>query len=726
MANSRICALCYLITFLLLSLLMLRGNIEAQEKYPPLVPYKTDTPPIIDGKLDDPVWQTAPSVSGFKTWLPDYGIDMSENTQVYSAYDRENFYVAFRCWDSQPDKIKSSVSSRDNIDPDDWVCMNLDSFNDQQSLYVFYCNPAGIQGDAKAEGTQEDFTVDMVWFSKGMIDEDGYSVEIRIPFKSIRFSYKNPVEMGVIFERKISRLTELGTYPPLDPAQGPNFYTQTVKLLFDDIKKYTLLEVLPAVTYSRRSETEEGALALQGDKGDVSLTAKYGITPRLIFDGTVNPDFSQVEADAGQVDFNLRYALFFPEKRPFFLEGLEKFNFGGYHNSDPLQAVVHTRTIVEPLLGFKLNGKIGDKNTIASIYAKDRLPEDEKSGYAHFEIFRYKRSLAQDSFVGGFYTGRERENGYNRVFGLDGQLRINKSSIFGYHAFQSLSKQDETSPRDDGYAFGLHYYYSTRDWIVMLGLQDIAEDFCTEIGYITRTGITRFRSGVLKMFYPKSGIIKRIDPLIHSYQTRDKFSGLYETYNSLDLRFIMPRNSIILFGYRYSNEVWLDEKFGTSGTRFMASSQLTKKLYISLTYTYGDKIRYIDDPYQGKGNDMVSSLIFLPTDNLHLELGIIFSDFTRKSDSQKEYDYTIIRSKNTFQVNRYLFFRAIVEYNTFRKTLMTDFLASFTYIPGTVIHIGYGSLYERIQWEAGEYRPADNFLETRRGFFFKASYLWRL
>ena len=521
-------------------------------------------------------------------------------------------------------------------------------------------------------------------------------------------------------------MTELGTYPPLDPAQGPNFFTQTVTLLFEDIEEYTLFEVLPAVTYHRRSEIEEADLISAGGQGDTSLTAKYGITPRLIFDGTINPDFSQVESDAGQVDFNLRYALFFPEKRPFFLEGVEKFNFGGYASSDPLQAIVHTRTIVEPLLGFKLNGKIGDKTTISSIYAMDRLPETENGDYAHFGILRYKRSLNQDSFIGGFYTGRERVNGYNRVFGLDGQLRINKSSIFGYHAFESLTKPDETSAREDGHALGLHYYYSTRNWIVMLGLQDIGEDFGTETGYITRTGITRFRSGILKMFYPRSGIIKRIDPLIHSYHTWDKFSGLYETSNSLDLRFIMPRNTMVLFGYRTSNEVWMDEKFDTNQLRFTFSSQLTRRFSVDLTYANGEKIRYVDNPYQGKGKDVFSSLTFLPTENLHLELSLAFSDFIRESDSQKEYDYTIVRSKNTFQVNRYLFFRAIVEYNSFRKRLMTDFLASFTYIPGTVLHVGYGSLYEKIQWEAGDYRPSTRFLETRRGFFFKASYLWRI
>jgi hypothetical protein len=532
--------------------------------------------------------------------------------------------------------------------------------------------------------------------------------------------------MGAIFERKISRYTQLGTYPPLDPIQGPNFFTQTVTLQFEDIEHYSLLEILPAATYSQQSEQTGGKMTPGKGVADLSLTAKYGITSRLIFDGTINPDFSQVEADAGQVDFNLRYALFFPEKRPFFLEGLEKFHFGGYHGQDPLQAVVYTRMIVEPLLGAKLNGKIGTKNTVAAIYAMDNLPEDEPADYAHVGIFRYKRALAEDSFIGGFYTGRERENGYNRVFGLDGQLRINKSSIFGYHGFLSSSDQDVRSSREDGHALGLHYYYNTRNWILMLGLQDLTEDFHTEVGYITRTGITRFRTGIMHMFHPKSGIIKRIDPVIHSNQIYDKPSGFYETDNSLDIRFILPKSTTILFGYRYSNEVWQNERFSTSRARFTGASQITKKLHLSLNYNHGNKIRYVENPYQGRGNDVMASLTYLPLGQLHLELSLLYSDFTQQADSQKEFDYTIIRSKNTFQVNKYLFFRAVVEYNSFRKRLMTDFLASFTYIPGTVIHIGYGSLYEKIRWEEGDYRPSDTFLEMNRGFFFKASYLWRL
>lgn len=711
---------------ILLCLVFLNAvSVFCQEKFQPLIPLRTETPPLIDGILDDPVWHKAPHETGFKTYHPDYGIEMKEKTVVYYAYDRENLYFAFRCFDSQPDKIKASMTSRDTILPDDWVCINLDSFNDQQSLYALYVNPMGIQGDSRFEAGIEDFTVDTVWYSQGRIDSEGYAVEIRIPFKSLRFSHKEPVEMGIIFERKVSRYSESGTYPALDPAQGMNFLTQTRTLILHDIKHYTLFELLPGLTFSQRSSLEEGELLTPKGKGDLSLTAKYGITSQLILDGTANPDFSHVEADAGQIDFNLRYSLFFPEKRPFFLEGKEKFNFAANLEGDPIGAIVHTRTIVDPLLGIKLNGRVGDKDTVCSIYALDELIEGGEN-FAHFSIFRYKHALSNDGFLGGFYTGRHHRGGYNVVLGTDGQLRINPSSLFGYQLFLSQTRPESQAQKENGHALGLHYEHTTRELIMMLGFQDIGQEFWTETGYITRTGISRLRAGILPMFYPRSGFIRRIDPMIHSIQIRDKFSGLYETDNAVDLRLILLKSSSLQFGYRYATEVYLDERFNTSGPRAIASSQLSKRFSFKLTCQNRNKIRYISNPYQGRGNDASATISYLPSENFHLDLSLVYSDFFRDDDSQKEYDYSIIRSRNTYQLNKYLFFRAIFEYNSFHKSLMTDFLASFTYIPGTVIHLGYGSLYEKIEWREGEYFSSDRFLETNRGLFFKASYLWRL
>ena len=697
----------------------------SREKMPPLRPYKTEIPPVLDGVLDDAVWKMAPSETGFKTWTPDYDKDMHSETTVYYAYDRESLYFAFRCRDAEPSRIKASVAARDAIRPDDWICINLDSFDDQQALYGFYVNPLGIQGDSRFQGGKEDYSVDVVWYSAGRIDEDGYAIEMRIPFKSIRYDSGEPVRMGIIFERRISRFSEGGTYPPLDPAQGLNFLTQTRTLLYEGVRHYTLLEILPAVTYSRGSEVDQGALRAREGLGNLSLTAKYGLTSKLILDGTINPDFNQVESDAGQVDFNLRYTLYYPEKRPFFLEGQDKFNFAASVFGDPLSAVVHTRTIVNPYLGAKLDGKISGRDTIASIYALDELPAGGPDKYAQVGVVRYKRALAQDGYIGGFATTRSDSSRTNGLLGTDGQFRLTPSSQLGFHFFLSRTRPDNAEAVWR-HAFGLQYDYQSRDLVMNAVIDDLGKNFETDLGYVTRNGLTRVKFGIMPSLYPASKLFLRISPMFSTIQTRDKFSGLYETLNQLDLRVFLPRNSTVVAGGKYATEVFLGRKFGRSTVRLQASSQITKGLYTLLTWNYGQKIRYVSDPFQGRGTDAKAEIIFLPNENLNFDLSLTYSDFTRSADGAREYDYTILRSRNTYQINKYLFVRAIFEYNSFRKTLLTDFLASFTYIPGTVIHVGYGSFYERLAWQTDGYVASDRFLETKRGFFFKASYLWRM
>ena len=712
-----------LATALLLSLTAL--SVEAQVDRTPFIPLKIDVPPVIDGILDDAVWQQAPSETGFKLYYPDYGADMEEDTVVWYAYDRENLYFAFRCYDSRPDLVKSSVTARDQIRPDDWICLNLDTFNDQQGVYAFYVNPSGIQMDSRATAVGEDMSIDFVWYSAGRVDEEGYTIEVRIPFKSIRYTRAEPVVMGIIFERAISRLSQAGTYPALDPRHGANFLTQTRPLLYADIEHYTLLELIPAVTYGNDWQHADGRLGSLGDQSSFSLTGKYGLTSHLVLDGTYNPDFSQVESDAGQVDFNQRYAIFYPEKRPFFLEGRENFEFAATEAGEPLGAVVHTRTIEDPRFGAKLTGKIGGDNTIAAILATDEPLVDPK---ADVGVLRYKRALTNDGYVGGFYTGREIEGGFNRVYGGDGQIRLTPSSTFGFHGFLS-STRTPGSETSNGHAASLDYRYSNRDRIVNLKVQDLSADFDTWTGYLARNGVTRYKLGFLPMVYPDSRLILRIDPLMHSIHLRDHESGMWERYNSFDLRLLLPRSSMLQVGYAASNEIWLGRHFDTGRVRVSAVSQFTRQLYLSARYLSGKKIRYLAvDPWQGEGSDVSLSLNYQPSEHFASGWSWTYSDLYHEDDGTKEYDYTILRSRNTYQVNRYLFFRAIVEFNSFYEELTTDLLASFTYIPGTVIHIGYGSLYQKVAWDEGlsDYLEADRFLETRRGIFFKASYLWRL
>ncbi|KPK80417.1 MAG: hypothetical protein AMS25_08975 [Gemmatimonas sp. SM23_52] len=720
-----------LITKLTLPVALLSIPLQHLRAQAPLEPLRTDLAPVIDGNLDDAVWQEAPYVTEFRTYAPDYGLEMAGETRAYVAYDAENLYFAFRAFDSEPDKIKTSISSRDNISRDDWVAINLDSFNDQQSLYAFYVNPLGVQGDSRYAGGVEDRSVDLVWYSGGQVDGSGYSVEIRIPLKSIRFARADPVRMGVIFERHISRRSEYGTCPPLNPDRGESWLTQMSPLIFRHLERSILLELLPAVTYSHRRALDGGRLATEEERGDVSLTAKYGLTSDLILDGTYNPDFSQVEADAGQVDINLRYDLFFPEARPFFLEGRENFTIAAATASerDPVGSVIHTRTIVDPIAGVRLSGKIGSKNTVSSIYAVDELPDrGPVSGaeYAHFPIVRYKRALSEDSYIGGIYAGRELRDHFNRVLGADGQLRISESSTLGYHALLSQAKQDTLSQRIGGHAIGVHYAHGTRDVDYSLVVKDIAEDFRAEMGYVSRTGILQFSALLRPKLYPASSIVRRIDAELFTAQTRDKFSNLWETFNHISLQNYLWGSIILKVKYSYSTEVFLGEEFKTGGFHVFGGGQFTRQLYAGVLYRRVKAVYYSEDPYQGSSNRLTGDLIYQPSDNLRFDLSFIYNDFCRDSDSRKIYDYPITRGRLTYQVNRYLFFRGILEYNDYRSELLTDFLASFTYIPGTVIHIGYGSLYDKVRWENGEYVDSDRFLETKRAFFFKTSYLWRL
>jgi hypothetical protein len=646
------------------------------------------------------------------------------------CHDKENLYFAFKCFDREPNKIRATITSRDNIRAEDWICINLDSFNDQQSLYALYVNPFGIQEDSRFTGNIEDFGIDLVWFSAGQIDSDGYSIEIKIPLKSIRYKETNPVEMSVFFERKISRRAEQGSFPAMDPGKGMAFLTQMQPMFYYDVKYYTLFELLPAVTYGEKFENKQGELVKDKISRDVSLTLKYGINSDLILDATYNPDFSQVESDAGQIDINLRYSLFYPEKRPFFLEGRENFGFAGtgITEIDPVRSVVHTRNIINPLAGIKLAGKIGANNTIAMIYAVDEI-ESSSSGNGksiHFPIVRYKGALSEDSYLGAIVASTELKDIYNRIAGADGQIRITDASKFEFGGIISQKKPTSISDVYYGSTIGLKYDYNTRDLDFGLSFKNVSKDFNATMGYITRTGITTIAGLVKPKLYPEIESIQRIDIEAFSAQTKDNIYNKWETFNHVSAALFFLGSLNFKVKYSYSTEIFWDKKFEAGGFHAALGGLISNKINFSLLYRNINAIYYSATPAQGKSNIIQAVFIYQPFNQLSSRLDFIFSDFKRSSDNQTIYEYPITRLRLTYQLNQYLFFRAIAEYNNYRKQLITDLLASFTYIPGTVLHFGYGSLYEKSDWLNGAFTRSENFNEMKRGFFFKASYLWRL
>lgn len=696
---------------------------------------KVKAPPVIDGKLDDSVWQKAAVFTDFKTLRPDFGRPPSEKTEVYIVYDLENIYLGFICYDSEPAKIKATMARRDSAFSDDWIAFCLDTFNDELGAYFFMVNPLGIQMDGTLNSDADpDITLDMVWSSAGIIIPQGYSVEMAIPFKSLRFPSKKYIVMGFKVARTISRKSEEIDFPEYHPERGAAL-AQFQKIELTGIKKKRIFEILPATTVSKKHLHHGGSMTpLKTDK-DLGLTSKFGITSELILDATYNPDFSQVETDVGQIDINLRYSLYYPEKRPFFLEGQERYALAANLDDTPLGSVVHTRNIVDPIVGLKLNGKVGRNDILSAVYAQDEYPgeaaseegdEELADRNTHVSILRYIRRLTNDSYIGGFYTGRTVADSYNHVAGSDARFRLSNKSYFEYHGFGSFSKYRNESESNTGSALGVVYRYNSRLFNMYVGLNDISKNFRTDIGYLTRRGVTVMPIFVQYSFYFSSGWLQRIEPYYWARQARDKYSGLYESFNVFSLRLSMTRQTFVNIQGWLANEVFGHKRFSRNTLRFEASTQIRKHIFLECDIRRGKFIYYDPDkPYQGKGTQAYFSMFFQPTDNISSGLDVSFSSFYRDDNGKKIYDYTIYRSRNILQLNKYLFLRGIIEYNTYWKRINADFLASFTYIPGTVIYLGYGSVYEKVQWLDTEYGASENYMQTKKTFFFKASYLWR-
>lgn len=697
----------------------------------PVISTKAETPPKIDGVLDDDIWQKSPQVTGYKTFVPDFAKEMPYKTIAYMAHDEDNLYFAFKCFDD-PNEIKTSIAARDKIGADDWICINLDSFNSGQSLYGIYVNPNGIQMDTRYAAGKEDVGLDLIFYSAAKIVDDGYVVEVKIPFKSIRYkSNEGNVEMGVIFERKISRFSTQGTFPPLDPDKGFAFLTQMMPLQYDGVRKSRLVEILPAITYGVNKSHENGDYVTESDF-EPSLTTKIGITSELVLDATINPDFSQVESDAQQVEVNQRFPVNYPERRPFFLEGNENFNFAGTGGFQPVQMAVNSRSIVTPKFATKLTGKIGDKNIISTIYAVDRDDRINPAipglgdNTADVAVMRYMRSLTQDSYVGLLGTSRMQNGGSNNVYGFDGQYRFKEAyQVSGHYLYSENKAVLDGSHLNNAGSMYLGISKNTRSFNGSFSVLDIGQDFSSGVGYITRTGISRATLSLNPKIFPKGdGLIKRIDPVLYTSLTKDKPSGLNEHVLYVQLAATLPRNTRLAVSADRSSEIYQGQEFNDGSISLNASSQITKRIFFRVNYDW-DNGTYYPTAEQGYGKRMGATLNIQASDKFSMDFTHRFASLYSEETDVKYYDIHIARGRLIYQMNKYLFFRGIAQYNSLSKVLSPNFLVSFTYIPGTVVHLGWGSVYEKVRWNGTDYEPSDNYLNTAQGFFFKASYLWR-
>jgi hypothetical protein len=410
------------------------------EKREPMRIPKTAASPIIDGRLDDELWKQAAVFKDFYQTYPGNNTTPSKPTEFYMMYDEKYLYVAWKCWDEK-DKIRATVAKRDNVFSEDNVRLWLDTYNDRRRAYVIGFNPLGIQADGiYTEGRGADFSVDIVMESKGVIEDWGWSVEAKIPFKSLRYKTGPGTLWGFNVARNIDRFNdEFNQWLPED-RNVSGFLPQHGRISgLDDIKYERTLEVVPSVTLSETGnrvaarEIAAGRFVNQPLKTQIGVTLKYTITPSITLDAAINPDFAEIEADAPVVTANQRFPIFFQEKRPFFLEGADVFQ-------SPLQ-VFYSRNIVDPDVAIKLSGKFG-KTSFGLLAASDNAPgnynEDERNDpnvrprinefldkNAVFGVLRLKRDFGAENNIGFFATYRGFPEQKNLLAGIDGRIKFN-------------------------------------------------------------------------------------------------------------------------------------------------------------------------------------------------------------------------------------------------------------------------------------------------------------
>ncbi len=468
--------------------------------------------PVIDGVFDDDAWNDALVLDLAYETQPGENVKPAVETECRMLHTQTHLFYGCRAFDPEPEKIRARYTDRDGYGSDDSVGISIDTFNDSNVTFVLDVNPLGVQSDriyVEASGSSDE-SWDVVWNSAGRLTDQGFEVEVAIPFSSLRFPRSTDRQTwGFNFRRYRTRNTyQRIALVPYDRSDRCRTCQQAELNGFAGVDPGRNLEITPTVTAVRtesRPDFPDGPLEGGDTDYDPGLTVNWGITPNLTFTGTVNPDFSQVEADVAQLDINRDFALFFPERRPFFLEGSDYFS--------TLFRAVYTRTLADPDWGVKLTGKEG-KNAVGVFAVRDDrtsllLPGAESSSLTTLDaesdaaVVRYRRDVGESSTVGAVLTDRSAAGYSNQVGGIDARLRLSSHDNLDVQWLRSSTEYPGAVVDAEGLptgtmtddAFTVRYRHSRRSWTARAAYEDIGDGFRADLGFMPRVGFRRVITG---------------------------------------------------------------------------------------------------------------------------------------------------------------------------------------------------------------------------------------
>jgi len=717
------------------------GKDEGEEKIPYRIP-RIDTEIKIDGYLDEEIWNQAVKIDANIEVNPGENIPAPVKTEVYMVYDNSNIYVAFKAFDPDPSQIRVNYCDRDNIWDDDWVLILFDTFNDERRCYDFACNPLGIQADIVESVSGGGGSWDAIWESAGRITEEGYIVEMAIPFNSLKFPRTESEQIWGFdavrsYPRKVRH--HIGSFTR--DRNNNCYFCQLEKLTgFSDVIPGKDIELVPTFTslVSQMRENETSGEFENDYSNDLGFTSSWGLTNNLKLSATLNPDFSTIEADIIQVDINNRFELWYPEKRPFFLEGEDFFE-------TEIDAV-HTRTLADPNFGMKLIGKEG-KNTIGFFLTQDATTNfvfpslegsdsDVRDMKTYGTVFRYLRDFGQSSNIGLLLTDREGKDYYNRVLGLDGIFRLGKRDHVEWQVLGSktlypediASSYDQSTDAFSGRGIEVDYSHNTEKYNLFGEYKEMNPDFRTDLGFENQTGF-RFidvggnyiwRAGPEHWFtwistYVGADIGKDYDNNIARKSLKGEFA-----YNG-------PLQSYFgVFG-KLSKDLYEGEEFNTSYLNYWIGGKPTKWLNFNFWSVFGNQIDY-DNTRAGKGLQMGVNTSFKIGPRLSVNLDHYYERLNvedgRLYSANREY------IKLMYHFSERIFIRTVFQYANYKKDpslyvdevapeeqeILSQILISYKINPRTAFYIGYTDNY------FGDYDT--NITQTDRCLFAKIGYSW--
>jgi hypothetical protein len=733
----------------------------------------------INGVLDEPAWQSAARLTGFSSYLPFDQRPAQDSTDILVWYSESAVYFGIRAFETHG-PVHATLAARDRIDSDDYVQLLIDPFNDRRRAFVFGVNPLGVQADGtrtdgggsgapNARGTtfggnppaNIDLSTDFVFESKGRVTDSGYEVEVRIPLTSIRFQGSDPQDWAFQVIRYVQHSGYQQTWTPARRGAQSLIVQSGTLSGFTGMRRDQVVEVNPEFT-SARSGLRSGSEWLTETDHSLGGNLRWRIAPNLTINGTVKPDFSQVEADAAQIPGDARFALFFPEKRPFFVDGIEQF--------ETPDLLIYTRRIVQPDAAVKLSGKLG-RTSLALMSALDTRDAsssgDERPLY---NLLRVRRDISSASTMGFTFTDRSEGDRFNRVVGADTRILFQREYSVNAHLAESWT-HDEFTRRAPlwnvafnrtGYRIGHLYSFN-----------GVGPDFAASAGFIPRTDFVK------GSFYNRYSFYGAPGSLIEIWLIRQGLDGLWlydkfrngdsvqETKFQLENVFnirggwvvsLTPVTEAFLFDPRRYASYTVESSGVTVDTIAFRPSSRTQAVYglarvSTPQYSFfsgrfstflGRDVDFFETAPAHR-TDVTADIDFRPNDQLRLTTSYLYSRITRWRDNSLLSSASVPRLKVEYQLSRPLFLRFVGQYDNRQRDALRDpgtnlpllinsslagrqvtrdfrmdWLVSYLPSPGTVVFAGYGaSLTEP---DAFRFRDMER---VRDGFFLKLSYVFR-